>query len=365
MSDLAQFERYLEHLKPALRHRDRETGLRDYLAGLLAPLARKSVEPMAAQLDPRNTRSRHESLHHFVADSAWSDALLLARVAQWVVPKMDSNPDTWWVVGEICLPKHGPHIVGVAPPEHKTAGRVGNCQTAVSVSLAGAAASLPLAWRLYLPRGWADVSVRRAKAAVPPGVAYANRPAIALTLIERLLGEGAPRHGVLASPHFAADTTFRNGLDALKLQFVAAPHASEAAAAYRRSALDAETLRLTFGLGQYEGRGWRGVHHHASVCIAAYGFRLAQRLATVHPQADDLCRPPTAHSNARQAAPDCVASAFYRPRGSPAHAAPRPLLRHALMGAHLRSLPPGGNSPQIPQAPQAPAVPPDAGAPPA
>lgn len=33
-----------------------------------------------------------------------------------------------------------------------------------------------------------------------------------------------------------------------------------------------------FGLGHYEGRGWRGFHHHATLSIAAYGFLMAQRL---------------------------------------------------------------------------------------
>jgi SRSO17 transposase len=55
----------------------------------MAPLKRKSVEPMVVHLAPSTTRSRHQSLHHFVADSAWSDEQMLLRVAQWVVPAMD------------------------------------------------------------------------------------------------------------------------------------------------------------------------------------------------------------------------------------------------------------------------------------
>ena len=39
-----------------------------------------------------------------------------------------------------------------------------------------------------------------------------------------------------------------------------------------------EDLKQEFGLGHFEGRGWRGFHHHASLCIAAYGFLVAQRL---------------------------------------------------------------------------------------
>ena len=76
-------------IRKGLGHADRQAGLRGYCTGLMAPLKRKSVEPMAAHLAPSATRSRHQSLHHFVADSAWSDEQMLLRVAQWVVPAMD------------------------------------------------------------------------------------------------------------------------------------------------------------------------------------------------------------------------------------------------------------------------------------
>ncbi|HJV82615.1 MAG TPA: IS701 family transposase, partial [Noviherbaspirillum sp.] len=69
---------------------------------------------------------------------------------------------------------------------------------------------------------------------------------------------------------------------------------------------DYEELKQEFGLGHYEGRGWRGFHHHASVCIAAYGFLLGQRLRQKKAQQ----RPPPALPEG------------YRPRGAGAGAAP-------------------------------------------
>jgi len=41
---------------------------------------------------------------------------------------------------------------------------------------------------------------------------------------------------------------------------------------------DYQELTQELGLGHYEGRGWRGFHHHASLCIAAYGFLVAERV---------------------------------------------------------------------------------------
>ena len=40
---------------------------------------------------------------------------------------------------------------------------------------------------------------------------------------------------------------------------------------------DYEELKQELGLGHYEGRSWRGFHHHATLCIAAYGFLMAER----------------------------------------------------------------------------------------
>lgn len=112
--ELREFERYLAHLGEGLGHADRQAGLRGYCTGLMAPLKRKSVEPMASHLAPSATRSRHQSLHHFVADSTWSDEEMLLRVAQWVVPAMDFQDGGWWIIDDTGFPKQGRHSVGVA-----------------------------------------------------------------------------------------------------------------------------------------------------------------------------------------------------------------------------------------------------------
>jgi hypothetical protein len=74
------FERYLNDLAQELGHSDRIAGLKGYCTGLVLPLSRKSVEPMAAHIDPMRASARHQALHHFVAKADWSDAALLRRV---------------------------------------------------------------------------------------------------------------------------------------------------------------------------------------------------------------------------------------------------------------------------------------------
>jgi SRSO17 transposase len=180
MEDIKEFEDYMAHLSGVLGHTDRHAGLRGYCTGLMLPLKRKSVEPMAAHLAPGATRSRHQSLHHFVADAAWSDQQMLLKVAQWVVPAMDFSDGGWWIVDDTGFPKQGRHSVGVARQYCGMLGKQDNCQVAVSVSLACQAGSLPVAWQLYLPKEWADDMPRRDKAGVPQNVQFATKAGIAL-----------------------------------------------------------------------------------------------------------------------------------------------------------------------------------------
>lgn len=67
MNATERFDHYLEHLSEGLGHFDRHAGLRGYCTGLMLPLSRKSVEPMAARVDPVHASARHQALHHFVA----------------------------------------------------------------------------------------------------------------------------------------------------------------------------------------------------------------------------------------------------------------------------------------------------------
>lgn len=448
MEEMQEFERYLAHLGEALGHADRQAGLRGYCTGLMSPLKRKSVEPMAAHLAPQATRSRHQSLHHFVADSAWSDEQMLLRVAQWVVPAMDFSDGAWWIVDDTGFPKQGQHSVGVARQYCGMLGKQDNCQVAVSVSLACQAGSLPVAWQLYLPEEWAEDLPRREKAGVPTQLEFATKPAIALAQIERLMAQGAPRHCVLADAGYGVDTAFREQLSELGLPYVVGvtgavtvwppgheplpppPYSGRGVvptkqrlgdakeqrplsvkelafeleptqwqtlqwregtnftlrsrfarvrvrAAHRahqrtqqrpeqwlliewpeghkeplkywlstlaqdvplqrmvfeakmrwRIERDYQDLKQELGLGHYEGRGWRGFHHHASLSIAAYGFLMTQQLR--HPDG-------VGKKNSTQRE-EPVLPTHYKPRGSPAHAAPRPIVNHDFAAAYRRSL---------------------------
>ncbi len=220
MSASQRFEGYMAHLAGGLGHVDRHAGLKGYCTGLMLPLSRKSVEPMAARVDPLHASARHQSLHHFVAHAEWSDGEMLQRVAQWVVPKMDLSRGGFWIIDDTGFPKQGKHSVGVARQYCGMLGKQDNCQVAVSVSLANEQASVPVAYRLYLPKEWADDPVRRKKAGVPAELTFATKPEIALQQLEALLAEGAPKYCVLADAGYGVNHEFRQRLTALDLPYI-------------------------------------------------------------------------------------------------------------------------------------------------
>lgn len=432
-----EFDDYMAYLMQGLGHADRHAGLSGYCTGLMLPLSRKSVEPMAARVDPLHASAKHQSLHHFVAKAQWSDQELLRRVAQWVVPAMDFSAGGWWIIDDTGFPKKGTHSVGVTRQYCGVLGKQDNCQVAVSVTLACEDGSLPVAWQLYLPRIWAEDKARRLKAGIPEDITFATKPQIALQQVRGLLAQGAPRHCVLADAGYGIDYAFRQGLSDLGLHYVvgitsavvvwppgleplppkpyggmgrppvmprrtakrqpvsvktlaqslpdSAFHniswregtnerltgrfaalrvrcaggnvgkarllpeqwlliewpADQAepekyylstlpettalndlvSAAHMRWRIerDYQDLKQDLGLGHYEGRGWRGFHHHATLSIATYGFLMAQRLKA----GSDAKGKKNFAQRQMPAVPD-----DYIPRGSPARAASRGKLDH-------------------------------------
>ena len=387
---------YIEGLAKAAGHADRHAPLKAYCAGLLLPGERKSVEPMAARLAPENVRRTHQSLHQLVAAAPWRDEAVLESVRGPVLTAMkQSGPVAAWIVDDTGFPKKGMHSVGVARQYCGQLGKQDNCQVAVSLSVATQHASLPVAWRLYLPESWARDGERRKAAGVPEEIAFQTKPMMALEQIRQAVEQGVPPGPVLADSAYGHETRFREGITELGLRYVVGvqenttvwrpgeipqpkkrqkgrgrpptrlhrdgdhqpvsvkqlarelpdrawktitwregtrqklrsrfaavrvrpahrdhlrsePYpeewlliewpASEAEptkvwlstlpAQSRLSTLvrlahhrwiierDYEELKQELGLGHYEGRGWRGFHHHATLCIAAYGFLVIER----------------------------------------------------------------------------------------
>jgi SRSO17 transposase len=407
-----RFRAYIDELGDVVGHPARKRPLQDYCIGLMGPSERKSVEPIAAVTAPARASAQHQSLLHFVGESDWSDEEVLARVRELVLPSFEMHGSVEaWIIDDTGFPKQGKHSVGVAAQYCGQLGREGNCQVAVSLSVANHHASLPVAYRLYLPREWAGDRRRRRKAGVPPTIRFMTKPQIALEQIKAALAADIARGVVLMDADYGRDSNLRRELRALEMTYLAAiqstpmvwspgtgpkagrrlpkareedadlvsvkdvalaldesawktvrwregtaewlssrfarvrvrlareaeewlliewPQGVKAPIKYWLSNLaediafdrlvdiaklrwrierDYQELKQELGLGHYEGRGWRGFHHHATLCIAAYGFLISER-ETIPP------------SGPRCAAPfaQIVVPQGYRPRGAAAAA---------------------------------------------
>src|SRR6202140_552623 len=138
----SRFAAYVEGLSTVIGHADRVGPLRDYCVGLMMPGERKSVEPMAAVTAPARTAAQHQSLLHFVGQSAWSDTEVLAKVGEMVLPKIEHHGAIEaWIIDDTGFAKKGEHSVGVARQYCGRLGKTDNCQVAVSLSLANHHAS--------------------------------------------------------------------------------------------------------------------------------------------------------------------------------------------------------------------------------
>ena len=217
----SRFIAYVEALSRTLGHADRTAPFRSYCTGLLLPGDRKSVEPMAARVEPGRVQATHQSLHHLVAKADWSDEAMLTAVRQQVMPAIQRHGAVRaWIIDDTGFPKKGTHSVGVARQYCGQPGKQDNCQVAVSLSVANDHASLPIAYRLYLPEAWANDPARRGRAGVPDDVAFQTKPQIALAQIRAALDAGVAPAMVLADAGYGVDTAFRDGLTEFGLAYI-------------------------------------------------------------------------------------------------------------------------------------------------
>ena len=165
--------------------------------------------------------AQHQALLHFVGEGGWSDEAMLAKVREIVLPEIERHGAIEaWIIDDTGMPKHGRHSVGVARQYCGQLGKQDNCQVAVSLSLANHHASLPAAYRLYLPKDWAADDDRRRKTGVPDNVVFKTKPQIALDQIRWACAAGLPRAPVLIDAGYGADTDLRTEITALKLVYV-------------------------------------------------------------------------------------------------------------------------------------------------
>jgi SRSO17 transposase len=179
-----------------------------YVAGLIGPGDRKSVQPMAS----RNCGVSYDQLHHFIGSGVWKAAPLEA-VLLTEADKMVGGKDAWLIIDDTALPKKGRHSVGVAPQYASSLGKTANCQSLVSVTLASREVPVMVGLRLFLPEIWTDDPERMVRARVPKDRQVAlTKPEIAIKEIDRVIASGARFGCVLADSGYGSSGPFRQAL---------------------------------------------------------------------------------------------------------------------------------------------------------
>lgn len=201
-------EAWLKPFAVSLRHKTRGRMCPAYIAGLIGPGDRKSVQPMAA----RDGAVSYDQLHHFVASGVWDaaplEAVLLAEADTQV-----GGEDAWLIIDDTALPKKGRSSVGVAPQYAGALGKNANCQTLVSLTLARQEVPVMIGLRLFLPESWTSDPARLERARVPDDRReYRTKPEIALTEIDRVREAGVRFGCVLADAGYGLSAPFRQGL---------------------------------------------------------------------------------------------------------------------------------------------------------
>jgi len=206
----ADLDRWLVPFLAGLAHPSRRAMCPLYVAGLIGPGERKSMQPMAERLGLPN----HDALHHFIAAGAWDAAALEAALLA-EADRLVGGPDAWLVVDDTALPKKGTFSAGVTPQYASALGKNANCQTLVSLTLAAGEVPVPVALRLFLPETWTRDPVRLDRARVPDDWRTPRtKPELALAEIDRALAASVRFRAVLADAGYGLSAPFRQGLSA-------------------------------------------------------------------------------------------------------------------------------------------------------
>jgi SRSO17 transposase len=201
-------ERWLRPFLARLGHKTRRRMCPVYVSGLIGPGDRKSIQPMAERV----ALGSYDRLHHFISSGVW-DAVPVEAELLVQADKLVGGRDAVLVIDDTAILKKGKHSVGVAPQYCSTLGKVANCQTLVSLTLARREVPIMLALRLFLPEKWTCDPSRLKRAGVPQAYRKPRTKAeVALEELDRVIAAGVRFGCVLTDAGYGQSASFRQGL---------------------------------------------------------------------------------------------------------------------------------------------------------
>lgn len=263
----ARVGEYFERIGAHLRHRGQRESFATYAFGILADGDRKSIEPIAARAvggDEVECERMHDRLLHFVREGSWSDRDVRRESARYVLDAMGKRePITTWIIDDTGMLKQGKHSPGVQRQYTGSAGKIANCQLAVSLSLATRTEQVPIDVELYLPQSWTSDRKRCLRARIPDSVEFKTKIELATAMIKRAVADHLPGEVVLADSFYGRSHAFRDAVRNCGLDYAVAVDADTRVypldSIDRRTAgpLEAKALGLQWGERAFRKITWR------------------------------------------------------------------------------------------------------------
>lgn len=189
------------------RREPREHFLRSMI-GQCSDLERKSIEPIALEVEGGNIRA----MQRLLSDVVW-DAEHMRWAYHHLINDDLGDPEGVLMFDESGFPKKGQDSVGVARQYCGTLGKVENCQVGVCAAYASRHGYAFVDKRLFLPEGWFTdaYATRRTKCQVPPEVTFQTKPQLAVDMLRALRDEG-----LLPFKYVVADCLYGNSPEFLE-----------------------------------------------------------------------------------------------------------------------------------------------------
>ncbi len=194
-----------------------------YMAGQFSELERKSIEPIALNMENGNVRA----MQRFVSDAEWNDEKLLAKYRN-VVNEDMGDPNGMLIFDESGFAKKGYNSVGVAKQYCGSLGKVENCQVGVFAAYASSSGYSLIDKRLFMPEKWFtdEFKERREKCKVPEDLTFKTKPQLAVEMLEEISAENIlPYRYVLADSLYGSSPDFIQAVEKITgiTYFVAVP----------------------------------------------------------------------------------------------------------------------------------------------
>jgi SRSO17 transposase len=206
---------------PLFQRREQREAAHTYLQGLLAPLPRKSIEPMVLAVDGV-TPAAVRALQAFISEGTWDDGRLIQQHWKEVERDLGADDGVLMVDGSD-FPKQGVHSVGVKRQYCGELGKRANCQAGVFVGYVSSQGYTMLDRRLYVPAEWLTddaYTERRRQGGLPPALPFKTKPELAQEMLAAVVQSQTLRcQWVVADEAFGGNPAFLDGVAGLGLWY--------------------------------------------------------------------------------------------------------------------------------------------------